>query len=152
MFILNRDSVLVGKKIMQQTKTVENVVYLYFIAECIGMRLIQLFSDRSPTEWTHKKVRSQVHKTDGALAGVKGAPRPKWRMASGNVHQFGFFSPAVQVLISSYPRQQNDGKWEHKAILGNYPVDRRHIETSLAQPPNLAPLQPDRTEQLSMTE
>lgn len=69
-----------------------------------------------------------------------------------SVHQFGFFSPVVQVLISFYPHQQNYEKWEHSAILGNYPVDRRHIETSLAQPPNLVPLQPDRTEQLSMTE
>lgn len=37
MFIWNCDSVLVGKKKnVQQTKTGENVVYLYFIAECIG--------------------------------------------------------------------------------------------------------------------
>lgn len=37
MFILNCDSVLVENKttIVQQTKSVENVVYLYFIAECI---------------------------------------------------------------------------------------------------------------------
>lgn len=58
----------------------------------------------------------------------------------------------LQALIFSYLYQQSHEKCEHGAIQGNYPVDRRHIETSLAQPANLVPLQPDRTGQLSMTE
>lgn len=46
MFRLNRDSVLVENKttIVQQTKTVENVVYLYFIAECIGKDMHEINS------------------------------------------------------------------------------------------------------------
>lgn len=68
MFRLNRDSVLVEKKttIVQQNKIAENVIYLYFIAECIGKDMHGINSAISQEK---RQERDRTNTYKGAITG-----------------------------------------------------------------------------------
>lgn len=67
-----------------------------------------------------------------------------WQYMCINV--FSNFSPMFLLLSLVSGADLLSSSVEPCATLGNYPTDKQHVETSLAQPANPVPLQPDRTE------